>query len=229
MKKNEDNHFKGYNFPKEIIKYGIYLYLRFSLSYRDIEELMEIRGVNIDHSNIQRWVVKFSPIFENIFKAKKKSVGKSWRMDETYIKVKGKWVYLYRAVDKDGNTIDFLLRKKRDKKAAKDFFIKAIKNSGIPEKVNIDKSGSNKAALKDINKESEVKIEIRQNKYLNNRIEGDHRFIKRIVRPMLGFKEFHSAENTLAGIELVRMIKKGQMNAVDNSKTAYGLFCSLIA
>ena len=133
-------------------------------------------------------------------------------MDETYIKVKGKWKYLYRAVDKYGNTIDFLLRAKRDKIAAKAFFKKAIKSSGKPCKVNIDKSGSNTVALSDINDEyiqkQQGRIEIRQNKYLNNRIEGDHRFIKKITRPMLGFKTFVTARITIKGIEIVNMIRK---------------------
>ncbi|WPX96390.1 IS6 family transposase [Candidatus Bandiella woodruffii] len=152
------------------------------------------------------------PILEGRFRKRKKPVNGSWRMDETYIKVKGKWVYLYRAVDKYGDTIDFMLRAKRDKRAAKAFFRKAIKSSGQPIKVNIDKSGSNTSALNSINKplSKEDQIEIRHNKYLNNRIEGDHRFVKKRTRPMLGFKSFRSAARTIAGIELLHMIKKGQ-------------------
>jgi putative transposase len=131
-------------------------------------------------------------------------------MDETYIKLNGKWVYLYRAVDKEGNTIDFLLRAKRDAIAAKSFFIKAFKENGRPDKVTVDKSGSNKAALnyfnKDVSKEEE--IEIRQVKYLNNIIEQDHRFIKKRTRPTLGFKNFYAAKETISGIENIRMIQK---------------------
>ena len=152
-------------------------------------------------------------------------------MDETYIKVKGKWVYLYRAVDKYGDTIDFMLRAKRDKRAAKAFFKKAIKSGGQPINVNIDKSGSNTSALNSINKPLSVEdqIEIRQNKYLNNTIEGDHRFIKKPTRPMLGFKSFKSAAKTIAGIELLHMIKKGQLNDNDNYNSDFDKFLSLAA
>ncbi len=221
---------KGSHFPKSIVLQAVYWYLRYSLSYRDIEELMNERGVNIDHSTVQRWVVKYTGMLEDAFRKKKKAVGKSWRMDETYIKVKGEWYYLYRAVDKENNTIDFLLTKKRDKKAAKRFFVKAIKNNGLPEKITIDKSGSNKAAIKAYNAENNTEIEIRQVKYLNNVVEQDHRFIKRITKPMLGFKDFYSASVTLSGIELVRMIRKGQMKDQDHyGQNPAEIFYSLAA
>ena len=132
-------------------------------------------------------------------------------MDETYIKVKGEWKYYYRAIDKQGNTIDFLLTAKRDKAAALRYFTKAIERNGKPGLVNIDKSGSNKAALTQFNEDNNKRVKVRQCKYLNNIIEQDNRRIKRLTRPMLGFKNFNSAQSTLAGIELVAMIKKGQM------------------
>ena len=140
-------------------------------------------------------------------------VNGSWRMDETYIKLNGRWVYLYRAVDKEGGTIDFLLRSKRDALAAKAFFTKAFKENGRPDTVVIDKSGSNKAALDSFNRDvlQEEKIEIRQIKYLNNIAEQDHRFIKKRTKPMLGFKNFHCAHTTISGIENIRMIQKGQI------------------
>ena len=153
-------------------------------------------------------------------------------MDETYIKISRRWKYLCRAFDKYGDTIDFLLRAKRDKPAAKAFFRKVIRENGKPQKVNIDKSGSNTYALADFNSEyeenKENEIEIRQNKYLNNRIEGDHRFIKRVVRPMLGGKSFISAKITIAGIETVNMIRKKQLNTATNSQSNYDQFTSLI-
>jgi len=224
-------YFKGFSFPADIILTAVYMKCRFSLSYRDIEELCEMRGVNLDHATIQRWVIRFIPLLDKRFRQRKKPVSASWRMDETYIKIRGKWKYLYRAVDKYGDTIDFLLRAKRDKVAAKAFFKKAIRENGKPEKVNIDKSGSNTYALEDINTEykdnKEEKIEIRQNKYINNRIEGDHRFIKRIVRPMLGFKSFLSAKITITGIEIVNMIRKKQINK-NESHNNFQTFASLI-
>ena len=202
--------FKGCHFPKCIVLQAVYWYLRYALSYRDIEELMQERGVDVDHATLQRWVVKYTPMVEANFRKKKRTVGRSWRMDETYIKIKGQWYYLYRAVDKEGNTIDFLLTKKRDTKAAKRFLIKAIGSNGLPEKITIDKSGANKAAIEEYYRENETSIEIRQIKYLNNIVEQDHRGIKRVTKHMLGFKSIHSASVTHNGIELVRMLKKGQ-------------------
>ena len=125
--------FKGHCFPKSIILHAVYLKLRFSLSYLDIEELLAIRGVKVDHATIQRWVFKFAPLVELQFRKRKKLVGKRWRMDETYIKVKGEWRYLYRAVDKEGNTVDFLLTKRRQRISAHKFLIKAITVHGRPE------------------------------------------------------------------------------------------------
>jgi len=118
--------FKGHCFPKVVILQAVYFKLRFSLSYRDVEELLSIRGVAVDHATIQRWVYKFTPLIEVAFNKRRKAVGISWRMDETYIKVKGEWMYLYRAVDKEGKTVDFLLTKKRNKPAAHKFLIKAF-------------------------------------------------------------------------------------------------------
>jgi putative transposase len=173
--------------------------------------MMNERGLTIDHSTLNRWVVHYAPQLEKAFHEKKKKPGNRWRMDETYIKVKGEWKYYYRAVDKQGNTIDFLLTAKRDAKAAKRFFDKAIGRNGKPSLVNIDKSGANKAAIKQFNHNNNKRIKVRQCKYLNNIVEQDHRRVKRLTRPMLSFKSFISAQQTLAGIELVAMLKKGQM------------------
>jgi transposase-like protein len=135
----------------------------------------------------------------------------NWRLDETYIKVKGHWHYLYRAVDKTGQTIDFLLTEQRHEKAAKRFLTKAIRRHGVPAKSTIDGSEANAAAIRSYNQEHGTTIVIRQVKYLNNIVEQDHRAVKRVTRPMLRFKAFAAAQGTLVGVELMHMIKKKQM------------------
>jgi transposase-like protein len=202
---------KGMRFPIDVILVCIRWYAAYPLSYRHLEEMMEERGVFVDHSSINRWAIRFLPLLEKVFRKHKRPVGCSWRMDETYIKVKGAWKYLYRAVDKQGKTVDFLLTAKRDKAAALRFFDKAMQANGVPEKVTMDKSGANKAAMDEINDRGETPVIVRQVKYLNNIVEQDHRAIKRVTRPMLNFKSFRSARNVLAGIELMHMIRKGQL------------------
>jgi putative transposase len=223
--------FKGFCSSPSVIMLFVYMKCRFSLSYRDLEEMMVIRGAEIDHSTVQRWVMRFVSLIDQRVRSRKRPVNGSWRMDETYIKLNGKWVYLYRAVDKYGDTIDFLLRAKRDTSAAKAFFRKAIKENGRPKKVTIDKSGSNKAAIDSFNRNvsKEEEIEIRQIKYLNNIAEQDHRFIKKRTKPMLGFKTFQSAKTTLSGIETIRMIQKGQILGQLPSQFAFSNFASLMA
>ena len=132
--------FAGRHFPKDLILMAVRWKLAYPLSYRNIEELMDERGADVDHSTVQKWVVHYAPQLEESFRKRKKAVGKSWRMDETYIKVKSEWCYLYRAVDKFGLTIDIYLSKRRDTASAKRFFQKAFRSSGVPEKVNIDKN-----------------------------------------------------------------------------------------
>src|SRR5678815_5165377 len=163
--------FKGAHFPPDIILMGVRWYVAYPLSYRHVEELLEERGVPIDHATIQRWVVKYSPLLEEAFQRRKRPVWVSWRMDETYIKVKGQWYYLYRAVDKTGQTIDFLLTEQRDERAAKRFLIKAILRHGVPEKITIDGSEANAAAIRSYNEAHGTSIIIRQVKYLNNIVE----------------------------------------------------------
>jgi len=183
-------------------------YVAYPLSYRHVEELMEERGVSVDHATIQRWVVKYSPPLEEAFHRSKRPVWVSWRMDETYIKIKGQWYDLYRAVDKTGQMIDCLLTEQRDEQAAKRFLIKAIRRHGVPEKITIDGSAANEAAIKSYNAEHGTAIGIRQITYLNNIVEQDHRGVKRVTRPMRGSKSFAAAQDTLVGIELMHMIKK---------------------
>ena len=202
---------KGMRFPIDVILVCIRWYAAYPLSYRHLEEMMQERGVFVDHPSINRWAIRFLPLLEKVFRKHKRTVGGSWRMDETYIQVKGAWKYLYRAVDKEGKTVDFLLTARRDKAAAMRFFDKAMQANGVPEKVTMDKSGANKAAMDEINARGETPVIVRQVKYLNNIVEQDHRAIKRVTKPMLNFKSFRSAKNVLAGIELMHMIRKGQL------------------
>jgi putative transposase len=185
---------RGMRFPIDVILVCIRWYAAYPLSYRHLEEMMQERGVVVDHSSINRWAIRFLPLLEKAFRQHKRAVGASWRMDETYIKVKGVWKYLYRAVDKEGKTVDFLLTAKRDASAARRFFEKAMRHTDVPDTVTMDKSGANKAALEQLNMEREIPITIRQVKYLNNIVEQDHCAIKRLTRPMLGFKSFRAAQ-----------------------------------
>ena len=221
--------FKRHRYPRAIILQAVYFKLRFTLSYRDVEELLKIRGVKVDHSTIQRWVFKFSPMIEATMHKRKKQVCDSWRMDETYIKVSGKDRYLYRAVDKQGNTVDFLLTKRRMKGSAQRFLNKAIGNNGKPRLINIDKSGANTEAIRIINRYSLTfkKIKTRRVKYLNNIVEQDHRTIKRRIAITTGFKEFESAQRTLAGIEIINIIRKDQL--INPKKSWFATFKSLAA
>jgi putative transposase len=223
--------FKGAHFPQDIILMGVRWYVAYPLSYRHVEELMAERGVPVDHATIQRWVVKYSPQLEGAFHRRKRPVGRRWRMDETYIRVKGEWRYVYRAVDKSGQTIDFLLTEHRDTEAALRFLTQAICRHGVPEMITIDGSEANEAAIKRYNETHSTHIIIRQVKYLNNMVEQDHRAVKRVTRPMLGFKSFDAAQVTLAGIELMHMLKKQQMivGAGDERPTAAQQFYALAA
>jgi transposase-like protein len=205
--------FRGCHFEKEIILWGIRWYVAYPISYRQLEEMMKERGVSVDHSTLSRWVMKYVPGIEKQFRVRTRTVGKRWRLDETYVKIKGKWAYLYRAVDKEGQTVDFLLTLQRDRAAAEAFLRKAICTQGLPEKITIDQSGSNTAAIERYNRVHKTAIALRYSRYLNNIVEQDHRAVKRVVRPMLGFKSFWSARCTLAGVEIMHAIRKGQLVA----------------
>src|SRR5438128_9164855 len=222
--------FKGAHFPQDVILMGVRWYVAYPLSTRHVEELMAERGVEVDHSTINRWVIKYSPQLEEAFHRRKRPVWVSWRMDETYIKIKGQWYYLYRAVDKTGQTIDFLLTEQRDEQAAKRFLTKAIRRHGVPEKITIDGSAANEAAIKSYNEEQGTAIVIRKIKYLNNIVEQDHRAVKRVRRPMLGLKACGAPQGTLVGIELMHMLRKGQLeDGIEQGRTAAAQFYALAA
>src|SRR6202451_2196824 len=216
--------FTGRHLVREVFLWGVRWYVAYPISYRQLEEMMDERGVEVDHSTLNRWVVKYMPLLEKQFRERKRPVGSSWRLDETYVKIKGVWKYLYRAVDKAGATVDFLLTAKRDRKAALRFLRKAIGHNGTPEKITIDKSGANTAAIESYNKDHKAGIETRQVKSLNNIVKKDHRAVKRLARPMLGFKSFRSAQVTLTGIELMHMIRKGQLRTKVNLRPAQAFY-----
>jgi putative transposase len=190
----------------------------YPLSTRHVEELMQERGVSVDHSTVNRWVVKYNPQLEAAFHRRKRLVWRSWRMDETYIRVKGRWCYLYRAVDTSGQTIDFLLTEHRDRDATLRFLTRAIRRHGVPETITIDGGEANAAAIRSYNAEHGTAIVIRQVRYRKSILEQDHRTVKRLTRPMLGFKSFEAAQCTLAGMELMHMLKRGQQLAEDGAE-----------
>ena len=219
---------KRMHFALEIMMTCVRWYAAYPLSFRHLEEMMAERGVSVDHATVHRWAVKMLPVLAKVFRQRKHQVGFSWRVDETYILVAGQWKYLYRAVDKLGHTVDFLLSAKRDLAAARRFFEQAIDLHDVPAKITIDKSGANTGAVHSLLADSGVAIALRQSKYLNNLIEQDHRAIKRRTRPMMGFKSFWSARRLIAGIETMHMIKKGQLRYPDGQRpSAAAQFYSL--
>ena len=204
--------FAGRHFDAEIVVLCVRWYLSFKLSYRDLVGMMGERGIGLAHPTIVRWVQHYSPEFEKRWKRYARPVGGSWRMDETYVKVRGEWVYLYRAVDKAGKTVDFFLSWQREVNAAKAFLRKAMKGQRVPIKVTLDAYAASHRAVADLKDDGELpkRVLVRSSKYLNNLIEQDHRRIKQRLRPMLGLKSFETADVVIGGIELAEKIKKGQ-------------------
>ena len=205
-----DELFEGRHFDCAIIILCVRWYLRFKLSFRDLVEMMAERGLSMAHTTIMRWVHHYSPEFERRWNRFARPAGLSWRVDETYVKIRGEWVYLYRAVDREGMTVDFRLSSRRDVAAAKAFFRKAMKGQGSsPRTVTLDGYAASHRALREMKADGQM---LRSSKYLNNLIEQDHRGVKLRIAPMLGFKRFKTAAITIAGIELLRRIHKGQFN-----------------
>ncbi|MCR8860696.1 MULTISPECIES: IS6 family transposase [Bacillus] len=214
MKK--ENLFKWKHYQPDIILLTVRWYLRYNLSFRDLVEMMEERGLSIAHTTIMRWVHQYGPELDERVRRHLKTTNDSWRVDETYVKVKGQWMYLYRVVDSEGNTIDFYLSESRDKQAAKRFFKKALAASHIckPRVITVDKNPAYAVAIQELKEEKRIPegIQLRQVKYLNNIVEQDHRFIKKRVRSMLGFKSYATATSILSGVETMHMMKKGQLH-----------------
>ncbi len=218
MSNQSQNPFKWRHFQSDIILLCIRWYLRYSLSYRDLEEIMLERGLQIDHTTIYRWVQRYAPELERRCRPQMKTTSDSWKVDETYIKVKKEWMYLYRAVDSNGKTLDFLLSPTRDGEAAKRFFVKTLAASHTtkPRVINVDKNAAYPKAFSELKVEGHIPVacELRQVKYLNNVVEQDHRFIKRLTKPGMGVFSFETAWQTIQGFEIMNMIRKGQVQNV---------------
>jgi len=235
--------FKWRHFEAGIILLCVRWYLRYALSYRDLEEMMAERGLSVDHTTIFRWVQQYAPELEKRCRSHLKACNDSWKVDETSIKIKKEWMYLSRAVDSTGDTIEFFLSPTRDAAAAKRFFLKALHSTtdstpqahpieeqvaqfmiltdtslvtSAPRVINVDKNAASPKAIAELKAAGVLPqhVELRQVKYLNNLIEQDHRFLKRLTKPGMGFFSFETAWRTLQGFEVMNMIRKGQMQGV---------------
>ena len=210
--------FRGFRFPPEVILWAVRWYLRFSVSFRDLEQMPAERGVRVDHVSLHRWVQRFAPELERRVRPHLRPTGSAWHVDETYIRVGGGWRYLYRAVDGAGRTVEFLLSAARDAAAARRFFARALGRGRAcaPGLVVTDRLASYRAALGELKRDGRLPRRTRhlRGRWLDNRVEQDHRRIKRRTRPMPGFKRFATARRALAGIEAMAMLAKGQVRRV---------------
>ena len=211
--------FKGRHFTGEVILWAVRWYCRYGISYRDLEEMLAERGIDVDHTTIYRWVQRYAPEMEKRLRwFWRRGFDPSWRLDETYVKGRGKWTYLYRAVDKRGDTIDFYLSPTRGAKAAKRFLgktLRGLKDWEKPTKLNTDKAPSYGAAIAELKREGKLapETEHRQVKYLNNVLEADHGKLKMLIKPVRGFKSMPTAYATIKGFEVMRALRKGQARA----------------
>ncbi len=210
--------FKGRQFTADVILWAVRWYLMFPISYRDLELMLADRGIDVDHTTVFRWIQACAPELEKRIRPHLRRSDGSWRADETYVKVKGRWTYLYRAVDGPGQSIDFLLSAKRDAEAAKRFFREALgqPHTANPRSTTVDKNPAYPCAVAAMKKGCEMwrSSRLRRAKFLNNIVEQDHRRVKRLVRPGLGFGGFHTARRTLAGYEAMAMVRKGQVRNI---------------
>ena len=220
--------FKRLHYPIEVIQVCLRWYLAYSLSLRNLEEMMQERGIFVDHSTLHRWVLRLVPTLARVVRKKRKIYGGTWYLDETYIRIKGKWHYLYRAVETDGETIDFMLSQKRNKKSAARFLRKAIDRNTYPAAVTIDKSRANRAAIISLNQPG-LGIKIRQGRYQNNIVEQDHRFIKKRYKAMSGLKTYRTAKLLLEGIEILHMLHKRQIPIHGHPISPVDAFYALVA
>lgn len=215
MRRNRPAAFKGRHFQDELIVVSVRRYLRYSLSYRDLEELMAERGLEVDHSTIARWVLRYAPILNQRLRSHVRHANRSWRVDETYVRVAGRWTYLYRALDSEGNTIDFLLSPHRDRIAAKQFLQLALLRVGClrPRVINVDGHPAYPSVISELKQTGELpkRCRCRCSPYMNNVIEQDHRFIKKRIVASQWFRSVEGAVNTIQGYEAIHMMRKGQI------------------
>src|ERR1700730_4367372 len=218
----QDQSFKGRQFTAEVILWAVRWYLMFPVSYRDLELMLLDRGVEVDHTAIFPWIQAYGEELEKRIRPHLRLSNGSWRVDETYVRMKGRWTYLYRAVDSRGQTIDFLLSAKRDTAAAKRFFRKALAQPHTvnPRTITVDKNPAYPKAVTEMKQNAELwrRSRLRRVKYLNNIVEQDHRRIKRLIRPGLGFGGFLTARQTLTGMEAMAMIRKGQIRNIGGKR-----------
>jgi transposase-like protein len=220
---NQAKEFKWKHFQAEVILWGVRWYSQFAISYRDLVIMAIERGLSLAHTTVMRWVHEYAPKLEKRVKQHLKLSNDSFRIDETYIKIKGKWQYLYRAVDSNGNTLDWMLSAKRNKKAVKQFFKKILKNKHCksPRIINVDKAKSFPPAFDECKKAGIIPAATKlcRQKYMNNIQEQDHRFTKRRVRQSQWFQSFYTAKRTIAGYETMHMIRKGQVKNIPGNDT----------
>lgn len=215
MRVSRSSLFRGRHFRDEIIVLCLRWYLRYPLSYRNLEEMMAERGLKLDHSTIARWVLQYAPVLNERIRSEMRRPNRSWRVDETYVRVAGTWTYLYRAIDSAGNTIDFLLSPKRDLTAAKTFLQLAILQAGAyrPRVINVDGHPAYPGAIEQLKQSGELgrNCRCRRAPYLNNILEQDHRFVKKRVQCSQWFRSVDGAVSTIAGYEAMNIIRKGQI------------------
>ncbi len=213
-----DTPFKWRHFQPELIILNVRWYLRYSLSYRNLEEMMAERGLSVERSTIARWVGRYAPELDERVRPHLRPTNDSWRIDETYVKLKGVGKYLYRAVDSNGNSLDFLLTARRDGNVAKRFLRKMLQSKHIlfPRVINTDKNGCYVKAIRELKESGELPDECGHppTKYLNNIVEQDHRFLRHRIKASQHFRNFWSAQRTLRGYEAINMIRKGQIYAI---------------
>ncbi len=208
------NGFKGRHFPAEFILLCVRWYLKYSISYRQLSEMMRERGFDVHHTTIYRWIQRYAPQLEKLIRWYQGYTTCSWRVDETHVKVCGEWLYLFRAIDSRGRTVDFYLSRRQNEGAARRFLAKAlrVRRDWAPSIINTDRNPAYDEAIRKLkaSKLLDDSVDHRQVKYLNNQIEADHGAIKRRIRSMLGFKSVKTAYATLKGIEVMRMMRKLQ-------------------